>query len=55
LRARGRVVRVIELTGRRPKANAAVLAGVADGTKIERDPARAEILVTEPGGYRLVL
>ncbi len=31
LRARGRVVRVIELTGRRPKANAAVLAGVADG------------------------
>jgi DNA-binding response OmpR family regulator len=22
--------------------------------KIERDPARAEILVTEPGGYRLV-
>ncbi len=22
--------------------------------KIERDPARAEILVTEPGGYRLM-
>ena len=22
--------------------------------KIERDPAKAEILVTEPGGYRLV-
>jgi hypothetical protein len=22
--------------------------------KIERDPTRAEILVTEPGGYRLV-
>jgi DNA-binding response OmpR family regulator len=22
--------------------------------KIERDPARAEILVTEPGGYRLL-
>src|ERR1700760_1728101 len=33
LRARGRVVRVIELTGGRPKANAAVLAGVADGTE----------------------
>ena len=33
LRARGRVVRVIELTGRRPKADAAVLAGVADGTE----------------------
>src|SRR5215471_9997300 len=31
LRARGRAVRVIELTGGRPKANA-VLAGVADGT-----------------------
>ena len=31
LRARGRAVRVIELTGGRPKANAAVLAGVADG------------------------
>src|SRR5215468_8616710 len=33
LRARGRTVRVIELTGGRPKANAAVLAGVADGTE----------------------
>jgi glycosyltransferase involved in cell wall biosynthesis len=33
LRARGRGVRVIELTGGRPKANAAVLAGVADGTE----------------------
>jgi hypothetical protein len=33
LRARGRAVRVIELTGGRPKANAAVLAGVADGTE----------------------
>src|SRR3954466_2996667 len=33
LRARGRIVRVIELTGGRPKANAAVLAGVADGTE----------------------
>src|SRR5271165_5526044 len=33
LRARGWVVRAIELTGRRPKANAAVLASVADGTK----------------------
>ena len=33
LRARGRVVQVIELTGGRPKANAAVLAGVADGTE----------------------
>ena len=33
LRARGRVVRVIELTGGRPKANAAMLAGVADGTE----------------------
>src|SRR5580704_6905105 len=29
----GRAVRVIELTGGRPKANAAVLAGVADGTE----------------------
>src|ERR1700738_2599533 len=33
LRARGWAVRVIELTGGRPKANAAVLAGVADGTE----------------------
>jgi hypothetical protein len=33
LRARGRVVRVIELTGGGPKANAAVLAGVANGTE----------------------
>src|SRR5712671_4139755 len=33
LRARGRAVRVIELTGDRPKANATVLAGVADGTE----------------------
>src|SRR5258707_8723662 len=33
LRARGRAVRVIELTGGRPKANAAVFAGVADGTE----------------------
>ena len=33
LHARGRVVRVMELTGRRPQADAAVLAGVADGTK----------------------
>ena len=33
LRARGRVVRVIELTGGGPKANPAVLAGVADGTE----------------------
>src|SRR6516162_5616694 len=33
LRARGRAVRVIELTGGRPKANAVVLAGVADGTE----------------------
>src|SRR3954471_19781633 len=33
LRARGRVVQVIELTGGRPKANAAVLAGVSDGTE----------------------
>jgi len=33
LRARGRVVRVIELTGRRPRADTAVLAGVADGTE----------------------
>jgi carbon-monoxide dehydrogenase medium subunit len=32
LRARGRAVRVIEVTGGRPKANAAALAGVADGT-----------------------
>jgi hypothetical protein len=33
LRARGRVVQVIELTGGRRKANAVVLAGVADGTE----------------------
>lgn len=33
LRRRGWVVRVIEFTGRGPKANAAALAGVADGTK----------------------
>src|ERR1700740_2864528 len=33
LRARGRAVRVIELTGGRPKANPAVLTGVADGTE----------------------
>jgi len=37
LRARGRVVRVIELTGGGPKANPAVLAGVADGTEIVVD------------------
>ena len=33
LRARGRVVRVIEFSGGGPKANAAVLGGLADGTE----------------------
>jgi glycosyltransferase involved in cell wall biosynthesis len=58
LRGRGRAVRVIELSGRDPKANDAVLADLSDGTKTVVDGLAlanlAETIAAQAGRLRVI-